>query len=135
MKEKNPSPNSVSITEAARINNVTRQAIYVAIETKRLKAHKGSKKWWINLDDLEDYRRNKYSRAKSMFKGNLLFDNEKGLYSISQAAKTLEVPKDRIYYLIYRKKIKFSSKGAAYVLHIDDIQAFKNTNKESSRFL
>jgi hypothetical protein len=30
----------VSITEAARINNVTRQAIYVAIKQRKLKAHK-----------------------------------------------------------------------------------------------
>ena len=42
-----PTPNTkkvVSITEAARINNVTRQAIYVAIKQKKLKASKGKTK-------------------------------------------------------------------------------------------
>ena len=49
----------VSITEAARINNVTRQAIYVAIKQKKLKASKGATRWTINLDDLEEYRKQK----------------------------------------------------------------------------
>jgi excisionase family DNA binding protein len=49
----------VSITEAARINNVTRQAIYVAIKQKKLKASKDSTRWTIHLDDLDEYRKNK----------------------------------------------------------------------------
>jgi excisionase family DNA binding protein len=57
----------VSITEAARINGVTRQAIYVAIKQNKLRARKDSTRWTIDLDDLEDYRRNKYSRTKSTF--------------------------------------------------------------------
>jgi len=52
----------VSITEAARINGVTRQAIYVAIKQKKLKARKDSTRWTIHLDDLEEYRKQKYSR-------------------------------------------------------------------------
>ena len=79
----------VSITEAARINNVTRQAIYVAIKQKKLKATKDSTRWTIHLDDLDEYRKNKYSRTKSMFDGELLFDNRKGYYSVNQAAKLL----------------------------------------------
>ena len=54
----------VSITEAARINNVTRQAIYVAIKQKKLKAFKDSTRWTIDLKDLEEYRKHKYSRTK-----------------------------------------------------------------------
>ncbi|MBX9743712.1 MAG: helix-turn-helix domain-containing protein, partial [Chlamydiales bacterium] len=44
----------VSITEAARINNVTRQAIYVAIKQKKLRATKSATRWTIHLDDLEE---------------------------------------------------------------------------------
>ena len=62
----------VSITEAARINNVTRQAIYVAIKQKKLKASKDATRWTIHLDDLEEYRKNKYSRTKSIYAGELL---------------------------------------------------------------
>ena len=42
----------VSITEAARINNVTRQAIYVAIKLRKLRAVKETSRWMINLEDL-----------------------------------------------------------------------------------
>ena len=57
----------VSITEAAKINGVTRQAIYVAIKLKKLRARKETTRWTIDIKDLEEYRKNKYSRAKSMF--------------------------------------------------------------------
>ena len=76
----------VSITEAAKINNVTRQAIYVAIKQKKLKAKKDATRWTIDLADLELYRNGKYSRTKSMYNGELLFDNHKGFYSVNQVA-------------------------------------------------
>src|SRR5258708_7359314 len=68
----------VSITEAARLNNVTRQAIYVAIKLNKLRATKDTSRWMISVDDLMEYRKQKYSRAKSVFGGELLFDNNKG---------------------------------------------------------
>ena len=91
-------PGFVSITEAARINNVTRQAIYVAIKQKKLRAYKHSTRWTISLKDLEEYRNQKYSRLKSTFNGELLFDNNKGYFSVGQVAKMLNVPAQKIYY-------------------------------------
>ena len=38
----------VSITEAARIHNVTRQAIYVAIKSGKLRARKETRRWMID---------------------------------------------------------------------------------------
>jgi hypothetical protein len=123
----------VSITEAARINNVTRQAIYVAIKQKKLKASKDTTRWTINLEDLENYRRLKYSRTKSMFNGELLFDNQKGFYSVNQAAKVLGVPAQKIYYATRVGLLKASRKGAAWVIHINDIKGYQENylNKRS----
>ncbi len=115
----------VSITEAARINNVTRQAIYVAIKQKKLKATKDSTRWTIHLDDLEEYRRNKYSRTKSMFDGELLFDNRKGYFSVNQAAKLLNVPAQKIYYATRVGLLKATRKGAAWVIHSDEIKGYQ----------
>ena len=115
----------VSITEAARINNVTRQAIYVAIKQKKLSATKDATRWIIHLDDLEEYRKNKYSRTKSMFDGELLFDNRKGYFSVNQAAKLLNVPAQKIYYATRVGLLKASRKGAAWVIHIDDIKGYQ----------
>lgn len=130
MVSKNKDKNSgrlVSITEAAKINNVTRQAIYVAIKLNKLKAKKDNSKWQINLSDLEDYRNSKYSRLKSTFNGELLFDNKKGYYSINQTAKILGVPAQKIYYATRVGILKAHRKGSAWVIHTKDIEEYKAT--------
>lgn len=115
----------VSITEAARMNNVTRQAIYVAIKLKKLKAKKETTRWTIHVDDLKEYQNNKYSRTKSTFDGQLLFDNQQGYYSVNQVAKMLGVPAQKIYYATRVGMLKACRKGAAWVIHIDDINAYR----------
>ena len=117
----------VSITEAAKINNVTRQAIYVAIKQKKLKASKDATRWTIDLEDLENYRKQKYSRSKSMFNGELLFDNHKGFYSVNQVAKMLNVPAQKIYYATRVGLMKAHRKGAAWVIHISDVKQYQET--------
>lgn len=128
--------NVVSITEAARINNVTRQAIYVAIKLNKLKAKKETTRWTIHLDDLEEYRKNKYSRTKSIHNGQLIFDNSKGYYSVNQAASMLNVPAQKIYYATRVGMLNAIRKGAAWVIHIDDIQEYREkhlTKKNNKR--
>jgi len=122
-----PTPNKkvVSITEAARINNVTRQAIYVAIKQRKLKASKDSTRWTIDLEDLENYRKSKYSRTKSMYDGELLFDNNKGFFSVNQVAKMLNVPAQKIYYATRVGLLKASRKGAAWVVHSNDVKQYQ----------
>jgi excisionase family DNA binding protein len=115
----------VSISEAAKINNVTRQAIYVAIKQKKLRAKKETTRWTIDLRDLDDYRRQKYSRSKSMFNGELLFDNNKGYYSVNQVARMLNVPAQKIYYATRVGLLKASRRGAAWVIHIDDVEEYR----------
>ena len=117
----------VSITEAAKINNVTRQAIYVAIKQRKLKAFKDTTRWTISLEDLEVYRQQKYSRTKSVYEGELLFDNKKGFYSVNQAAKMLNVPAQKIYYATRVGLLKAIRKGAAWVVHANDLNAYKES--------
>jgi len=114
----------VSITEAAKINNVTRQAIYVAIKQNKLKAVKKTR-WEIDLQDLEEYRKNKYSRAKSIFEGELLFNNDRGYFSVNQVAKILNVPAQKIYYALRTNMLRSSRKGAAWVIHVEDVNRYR----------
>ncbi len=114
----------VSITEAAKINNVTRQAIYVAIKLNKLKARKETSRWTIHLDDLEDYRNQKYSRSRSTFNGQLLFDNGKGFFSVNQVADMLKVPTQKIYYATRVGLLKAHRKGAAWVMHHEDVKEY-----------
>ncbi len=126
---------AVSITEAAKLNNVTRQAIYVAIKLNKLKATKKTTRWTISLEDLEEYRLQKYSRSKSVFDGELLFDNDKGYYSINQVAKILDVPAQKIYYATRIGLLKAHRKGAAWVIHTEDLKNYQgeHLDKKSRR--
>lgn len=128
--------NFVTLSEAARINNVTRQAIYVAIKQKKLKAYKNPTRWIIHKDDLATYRNLKYSRTKSMHNGELIFDNSRGFYSIQQAAKLLNVSYQKIYYATRIGLLKSSRKGAAWVVHIDDLKQYQENylNRRISNF-
>lgn len=125
----------VSITEAAKLNKVTRQAIYVAIKLNKLKATKETTRWTINLDDLEEYRRQKYSRTKSVFNGELLFDSDKGFFSVNQVAEMLSVPAQKIYYATRIGILKAHRKGAAWVIHSDDMKEYqeKHVQKKNRR--
>ena len=117
----------VSITEAAKINNVTRQAIYVAIKLNKLKAKKETSRWMIDLDDLMEYRKQKYSRTKSTYEGELLFDNAKGYFSINQVAKMLGVPAQKLYYATRAGYLKASRKGAAWVIHAEEVKSYQDS--------
>lgn len=127
LKHKKPSDEKklVSITEAAKLNRVTRQAIYVAIKLNKLKAKKENTRWTIHLDDLAEYRKHKYCRSKSVFGGELLFSKAKGLYSINQVARMLNVPAQKIYYATRSGKLQASRKGAAWVIHIDEVHSYR----------
>ena len=123
----------VSITEAARIHNVTRQAIYVAIKSNKLRARKDTRRWMLDLDDLREYKRLKYSRTRSMFDGELLFDNAKGYYSVNQVAKLLNVPAQKIYYAARSGYLKAIRKGAAWVIHESDVKSYKDQHLASTK--
>jgi len=125
--EQAPKKEFVSITEAAEINNVTRQAIYVAIKLNKLKAKKEASRWTIHVSDLADYRQQKYSRTKSTYEGELLFDNEKGYYSVKQTADLLGVPVQKIYYATRIGRLKAHRRGSAWVVHEGDIKGFRES--------
>lgn len=123
----------LTITEAAKLNKVTRQAIYVAIKLNKLKARKENAQWVIAREDLEDYRKNKYSRTKSVFNGELLFDNNQGYFSVNQVAQMLKVPAQKIYYATRIGRLKAHRRGAAWVIHISDLNLFRETHATSKR--
>lgn len=126
---------NLSITQAAKLNNVTRQAIYVAIKLNKLKATKKATRWTININDLEEYVSNKYSRAKSRFEGDLIFDSNKGYYSVNQVAEMLGVPAQKIYYATRVGKLKATRKGAAWVIHVDSVKTYLQTHLEGKKKL
>jgi len=118
----------MSVSEAAKVKKVTRQAIYLAIRLKRLRAYKQEDKWQIFMSDLKEYDKNKFSRVHhSKINGKPVFDEEKGYMSVDTAAKKLNVPKQTIYYAVRTGKLKASRKNAAWVIHVKDLIKYKDT--------
>lgn len=118
----------LSINEAANFENISRQAIYVAIREGRINAQKNGGRWIISWDNLHEYRRHRYDRTKSKFNNQLIFDKEKGLYSATEAAYLLDRPVQHVYYACRDGKIKFQKTGhkdSIWVIHIDDIKDYK----------
>jgi excisionase family DNA binding protein len=117
----------LTIREAAKISGVTKSAISAAINNNKLKAQGfcSPHRWLIDPKDLEEYRKNKYSRALLRHNGELVFDKSMGFYSVSEAAKMLNVSAQTIYYSARIGILKANRKGAAWIIHIDDIQEFK----------
>lgn len=116
----------LTISEAAKLNKVSRQAIYVAIKLNKLKAKKDTSQWTIDRDDLISYRKDKYSRRKSVFGGELIFDRSKGLYSVNEVARMLRVPVQKIYYATRIGRLNAHRKGAAWVISMNDLKRFCN---------
>lgn len=115
----------VSVSEAARIKKVTRQAIYLAIRLNRLKAYKHEDRWKVFLVDLKAYDDNRYSRLyHSSIDGEPIFDEEKGYYSVEKAAKMISMHKQKLYYAIRTGVLKASQKKSAWVIHISDLMKY-----------
>jgi hypothetical protein len=116
--------NTIGINEAACITNVTRQAVYIAIKKEMLKASKEGR-WQISLDDLDEYRKNRWNRVKSIRDGKPLVSAEKGEYLVRQIAEKLGIPEQKIYYAIRCNTLKSKRRGSSYIITIEDALEYK----------
>ena len=118
----------LSVVQAAKLKKVSRQAIYTAIRLNRLRAHRHGDRVWVLKSDLDKYNENLFSRVKhSMHQGERIFDESKGLFAVQDAAKMINLPKQKLYYAIRTKLLKSEKKNGQYVIHIDDLMHFQQT--------
>jgi excisionase family DNA binding protein len=113
--------NFVSVVGAARLKGVSRQAIYQAIRLGKLKAYMNGERYQVSLDDLKRYDDEKYCRNKSTLDGEYIFDYDKGLLSVFQAAQMLGVPRQQLYHAVRTGKLKTVRKNCAYVITTQDL--------------
>lgn len=112
----------VSVTEAAKIKGVTRQAVYLAIRLGRLKAYRHEERWRIFRKDLDKYNNNRYSRLyHSTVDGEPVFDEDKGYFSVDRAAQLIGIDTQKLYYAIRSGKMKATRKRAAWVVNVEDL--------------
>lgn len=70
---------------------------------KRLPARKEGDTWLISSQDLKSYNKIRYCMQKSIREGELIFDKNKGHYSVAEVAKILRKDINQVYYLFIVK--------------------------------
>lgn len=125
-----------TLRKAAKMCNVTKQALYVAFRKHKLKVIMKNKRIFVTQKDLDDYRINKYNSDFRKRDGELVFDLSKGHFSIHQALKGLgeEVPthsitKQRLYYLLRTGQVAGFRKGKAWIIMKDALNELLEKEK------
>lgn len=126
---KSDGANMLTIAQLARAVRLCRQAIYIAIKLGKIKAEKREGKWRIKVADFVEYHKGRYSRTKTKYNGELVYDNDKGRYSVGQASKYTKIEVQRLYYLIHTKRIPYTMYNKAYILHVEDLDKLKKLEK------
>lgn len=117
----------VSVSEAAKIKKVTRQAIYLAIKLKRLKAYRHGDRWKVFLKDLQEYDEHRFSRVyHSTFRGEKIFNESRGMFSVDHASQRLGVDKQKVYYAIRSGKLRAIRRNAAWVISAADLLEYQS---------
>lgn len=125
--------NILTMREAAKASKCTTAAIFAAIKSKRLAAHRVGFRWYLHRDDLQSYKKTRYSRQYSKYKGKPLFEKEKGERSATDAAKEVGSTVQMMYHYLRCRRLPFKKKGVAYVLDAKDIESFKQELEKSSK--
>ncbi|MGE0630834.1 MAG: helix-turn-helix domain-containing protein [Pseudobdellovibrionaceae bacterium] len=117
----------VTVIEAAKMLGVSTQAIYVAIYKGLLFSERCTKnrKVMIKVVDLEAYKKSRWLRDNLKNDGELVFDQSKGIYSVTKTADFLGISESRIYREVNSGVLKAHKKGGFWVIHIDDIQNYQ----------
>lgn len=123
----------MTITEAAKVRNVTRQAIYLAIKEGRLKVIKRGKLQKVKLESLIDLEKTRYVRAAKVFQGEDLYSDQKGILSPPKAAKLMNVKTHVVYNAIYSGKLKATKKGRAWIILAKDLITTKTLHLKPKR--
>ena len=132
MIEKTPQDESLlRVEEVKKIMHVTYQAVIMALKSQKLKGIKKNGKWYINSKDVEEYKKNKYVREKSVRNGELVFDPDKNEYSTFQAACLLKCKIQRIYYLLRLGRLKGSRKGSTWVITENNVNDYLEKLKKN----
>lgn len=120
----------LTIIEASQLLGITRHGVLLAIQAKRMKAKKVNNRWMIEPADINDYIFNRWNRDRSIFKGDLKFDPDKGELSIKSAAIRSKIDEQHLYYAIKKGYLPAKRKGKSWVINADEVDKYKVVMKE-----
>lgn len=124
----------MSITEIADLFLLTRQAVYIPLRKGKFpaKKHCGTR-WKINFEDYKKYHQNRYSRKIAKKEdGSLVFDKDKGIYSVNEAADYLNRDVQWVYYRLRTGRIPAKRYRASWLIHIDELKKMQERKIKSA---
>lgn len=123
----------ISVNQACIRYGVSRQAIFLCIHNKRLKAKKVNGKWLFTVQAWNDYTNSKYHRKFSIRDGKKIYDADEGRLSPSMVAEHFGLDKQKLYYLLRKGIIPHKRLGAAYIISRQDVWNNLEKIKKKSR--
>lgn len=102
--------------------------IYTAASKKRISRRKINGQFYYTKHDLDNYRLSRNSQLNRMYKGEKLFDIDKGLFSVSIVLQCIrhvlkrEISRKRIYEYLRNNEHTSFKKGREYVITRDDAE-------------
>jgi excisionase family DNA binding protein len=111
----------VSVHKAAQALKVANESIRVAIKNGRLPAIMVKNHYEMSLEDVFNYARSRWSRARHFSDGEM---------SITEAAKHLNCSYTYLYYLVKAGMIPHKRKGSLYIVKKCDLPALKKNKKK-----
>jgi len=128
----------LSTIEAAEYLKIRLPSLYAAVFVRRLKGIKIAHYSFFLRKNLDEYKLSKFNRDNIRYEGELLFDLEKGRYSVLQVAKILSeelkrpVPITHVYDWLWKGQLKGRRIGSRWVILKEDLESY--TRNENSTF-
>mgnify|MGYP001611166240 CR=1 FL=1 len=114
-----------TLANAGKILKIGRYAVWNAVKKNRIKGVKVGGQWSFTRKQLEAYKKSRYDRKYSKIGDDMLYDKDKGEYSINEASKLLECPVQHLYYACRSNKIHSIKKRYAWVINISDMDKYR----------
>jgi hypothetical protein len=137
-----------TLAESAEYSHIGTTAILLAIKRGKLKAEKqqvGKRyRWFVTQADLDEYRKNKFSRERLLHKGRPIYDIDGGRLGTYHAAKVLSellgkpYPIENVYRAIKTGRMIATRCGFRWVIEKEEIfkvyEEVVNRDGEQMRF-
>jgi excisionase family DNA binding protein len=111
----------LTLIDVAKQLNVCRQAVYFALWRKKIRGDKVGRKWRFKQIYIEEYKLAMYSRSHN-FKLDEL--------SVKDSALLLKTIPQRVYYAIYRGRLKYSRNGGIIIIKKSDLVEYSKKFKQ-----
>lgn len=123
------------LREVANRLGVLRQTIYSLIRKKRIKAYQVGRRWYIKPEFIQEFIKTKFSRDFLKINGELLYDNEKGIYSVRQAAEIMGVPYQHVAYLVRKGFLRAKKIMCHHIIMKEEMEKYMTTMEECKKII